>query len=323
MRMIVREKYGTPDVVELREVDKPIPRADEVLVAVRAASVNTADLDFLTGRPPIARVAFGLRTPRTTAMGCDVAGRVQAVGPAVTRYSVGDDVWADLSGSGYGAFADFVCVRESVLAHQPRSLTYQQAATAPHSGVLALQGLRAKRAIGPGDTVLILGAGGCVGPFAAQLAKHFGAEVTGVDHTAKLDWMRAVGVSHTIDYTREDVTRNGRRYDLILDIAARHSVMHYRKSLTPSGSYVQIARSLAGFLQAFLVGGAISLAGQKKMGVFGWKPSNRADLDHLAGLFDEGAITPHIDRQYDLTATADALRRHAAGLARGKLVITP
>ena len=323
MRAIVRERYGTPDVVEMREVDPPVPRDDEVLVAIRATSVNTTDLDFLSGRPPVARLAFGLRTPRTVRMGCDLAGTVAAVGSAVTGFSVGDQVWADLSGSGYGAFAGYGCVREKVLAPMPRTWTFEQAATVPHSAVLALQGLRAKRTIGPGDTVLINGAGGCVGPFAIQLAKQFGAEVTGVDHTAKVDWMRAVGADHTIDYSREDFTKSGRRYDLILDIAARQSVLHYRKSLTAGGSYVLIARSLAGFVQAFLVGGGISLAGRRSMGVFGWTPSNRDDLDFLAGLCDAGSITAHIDRSYDLSGTADALRRHAAGLARGKLVIIP
>ena len=273
MRAIVRERYGSPDIVTVAEVDKPVPLPDQVLVKIHAASINTADLDYLTGNPPIARVAFGLRRPRTTVMGCDLAGTVESVGTAVTRFSAGDEVLADLSGSGYGSFAEYASVREKVVAAKPAGLSFVEAATLPHSGVLALQGLRAKGPIEPGHRVLVNGAGGCVGPFAIQLAKSFGAEVTGVDSTAKLDWIRSIGADHVIDYAREDFTRTGRHYDHILDVAARGSVLRYRRSLTPGGSYVLIARNLAGFIQAFVVGGAISIAGKKRMGIFAWSPS--------------------------------------------------
>jgi len=322
MRAIVRERYGSPDVVSLTEIDKPAPGRDQVLVKVRAASINTADLDYLTGNPPIARVAFGLIRPRTTVMGCDLAGTVESVGAEVTRFSPGDEVWADLSGSGYGSFAEFACVREAILAAKPAGLSFVDAATVPHSGVLALQGLQAKRRVAPGQHVLVNGAGGCVGPFAVQLAKSWGAEVTGVDITAKLDWIRSIGADHVIDYTSQDFTRNGRRYDHILDIAARGSVLRYRRSLTPTGSYVLIARNLAGFVQACVVGGAISITGKKRMGIFGWSPSRRTDLDALSGYFESGKLRPLIDSQCELKEVPDALRALAAGRARGKLVIT-
>jgi NADPH:quinone reductase-like Zn-dependent oxidoreductase len=322
MRAIVRERYGTPDVVRVVEIDKPTPQRDQVLVKVRAASINTADLDYLTGNPPIARVAFGLTRPRTTVMGCDVAGSVEAIGPDVTRFRPGDEVWADLSGSGYGSFADYACVRESILAHKPAGLSFVAAATVPHSGVLALQGLCAKGRIEPGHRVLINGAGGCVGPFAVQLAKAFGAEVTGVDTTAKLDWIRSIGADHVSDHTRTDFTRNGLRYHHILDIAAHGSVLRYRRSLTADGSYVLIARNVVGFVQAFVVGGAISMAGKKRMGIFAWSPSRRADLDTLADYLDTRKIVPLIDSRCEFEEVPDALRKLGAGRARGKVVIT-
>jgi NADPH:quinone reductase-like Zn-dependent oxidoreductase len=200
-------------------------------------------------------------------------------------------------------------------------LSFIEAASVPHSGVLALQGLRAKGSIEPGHHVLVNGAGGCVGPFAIQLAKSFGAEVTGVDNTAKLDWIRSIGADHVIDYTREDFTRNGQRYDHILDIAARGSTLRYRRSLTPGGSYVLIARNLAGFVQAFVVGGAISITQKKRMGIFAWSPSRPADLDTLSGYLETRKIRPLIDSQCDFENVPDALRKLAVGQARGKIVI--
>jgi NADPH:quinone reductase-like Zn-dependent oxidoreductase len=321
MRAIVRTRYGSPDVVTLTETPKPTPARDEVLVKVKAASINTADLDFLSGYPPIARLAFGLLRPRTTAMGCDLAGSVEAAGPDVTRFRPGDDVWADLSGSGYGSFAEYVCVREKTLAAKPAGLSFVEAATVPHSAVLALQGLQAKGPIRPGNRVLINGAGGCVGPFAVQLAKSFGAEVTGVDSAAKLDWISSIGADHVIDYTRQDFTRNGQRYDHILDIAAHGSVLRYRRSLTRHGGYVLIARNLVGFVQAFALGGAISIAGHKRLGIFSWSPSRRADLDTLSGYLETRKIAPLIDSQCEFEGVPDALRKLAAGRARGKIVI--
>ena len=293
-----------------------------MVVKVHAASVNTADLDYLRGRPAAARVVSGLRRPRSGRLGLDVAGRVEAVGRDVTMLRVGVDVWADLFDYGQGAFAEYVCAPEKAFTPMPTGVTFEQAATVPHSGVLALQGLLGKGDINPGEKVLINGAGGCVGPFAIQFAKSFGAEVTGVDHGGKFDLMRSAGADDVIDYTKEDFTANGRRYDLILDIVDEHSVLYYRKSLVPGGRYVLIARTLSGFVQAFMVGAGVSLAGRKRMGIFMWKANNRPDLELIKALLENGKVTPIIDRRYQLSEVPEALRYVEGGHARGKVIIS-
>ncbi len=322
MRAIVRDRYGSTDVLELEEIDKPVPGDDEVLVRVHAASLNMADLDYMRGMPRSARVATGFSKPKNSVLGLDVAGRVEAVGINVKQLQPGDEIWADMTGFGYGAFAEYVCAPESAFALKPAGLTFEEAATVPQSAILALQGLRGGRPIQPGQKVLINGAGGCVGPFAMQIAKSFGAEVTGVDNTGKLDLMRSIGADHVIDYTLEDFTKNGQTYDLILDIAARRSVLHYRGSLTPRGSYVLVARSVAGFFQALVLGGWISMTGSKRMGIFMWSPNKREDLEFLKGLLEAGKIKPVIDRHFELSEVPAALRYLEQGHARGKVVIT-
>jgi NADPH:quinone reductase-like Zn-dependent oxidoreductase len=322
MKAIVQESYGSPDVLELREIDQPVPGQGEVLVKVRAASVNTADLDHLRGRSIAERLAIGFSKPRNSVPGLDLAGVVVAIGEDVTWLQPGDQVWADLSVSGYGAFAEYVCAAEKVFAPKPPGLTFEEAATVPHSAILALQGLTGKGQIRPGQKVLINGAGGCVGPFAVQIAKSCGAEVTGVDHTGKLDMMSWIGADHVIDYTNQDFTKNGQRYDLILDIAAQRSVLHYRRSLAPRGRYVLIARSLGGFFQAMMIGGWITMTGSKRMGIFMWSPNQRADLEVLGGLYQAGRIKPFVDRSYRLSEVPDALRYVEEGHARGKVVIS-
>ena len=322
MKAIVRDEYGSPDVLQLRDIEKPVPGSGEVLVRVGAASVNTADLDYLRGRPAAARVVSGLRRPRSGRLGLDVAGRVEAVGRDVTMLRVGVDVWADLFDYGQGAFAEYVCAPEKAFTPMPTGVTFEQAATVPHSGVLALQGLLGKGDINPGEKVLINGAGGCVGPFAIQFAKSFGAEVSGVDHGGKFDLMRSAGADHVIDYTNGDFTANGRRYDLILDIVDEHSVLYYRRSLVSGGRYVLIARTLSGFVQAFLVGAGVSLGGSKRMGIFMWKANNRPDLESIKALLENGKVTPIIDRRYHLSEVPEALRYMEGGHARGKVIIT-
>jgi len=322
MKAIVRDIYGPPEVLQLREVEMPAPGPGEVLVRVEAASVNTADLEHLRGEPRVTRVATGWRRPRNKRVGFDVAGRVESVGDDVRSLQPGDAVWADLFDSGGGAFAEYVSVPQVKLAPIPRGLPSEVAATVPHSGLLALQGLTARGPIEPGQTVLVIGAGGCVGPFAIQLAKAFGAEVTGVDHTGKLELIRSVGADHVIDYTREDFADNGLRYDMILDIAAQRSVLDCRRSLAPRGRHVLIARSLGGFFAAAVVGAGISVAGSKRMGVFMWRPNNREDLAEMGRLLATGQITPLIDRSYQLSETRAALQYVAEGRARGKVIIT-
>jgi NADPH:quinone reductase-like Zn-dependent oxidoreductase len=255
-------------------------------------------------------------------LGLDVAGTVEEVGSGVTSLSPGDEVWADLSVIGSGALAEFVCAAEQVFSPKPRTVGFEEAATIPHSAVLALQGLRAwNRPIDPGHRVLINGAGGCVGPFAVKIAKAYGAEVTGVDHTGKQDLMRSVGADHVVDYTREDVTRNGVRYDRILDIATHRWVLDFMRSLSPDGTYAAIAGGLGEFLAAAAVGSAVSITGERRMGVFMWKPNDRGDLAYLAGLADSGALGPLIDRRIDLEDVPAALRDMQEGKTRGKVMV--
>jgi NADPH:quinone reductase-like Zn-dependent oxidoreductase len=322
MKAIVRDVYGPPEVLQLRDVERPVPGPGEVLVRVEATSVNTADLEHLRGEPRITRVASGWSRPRSKRIGFDLAGRVDAIGDDVGSLQPGDAVWADLFDSGGGAFAEYVSVPKEKLAPIPPGLPVEVAATIPHSGLLALQGLTGRGSVEPGQTVLVVGAGGCVGPFAIQLAKAFGAEVTGVDHTGKLELMRSVGADHVIDYTQEDFADNGLRYDLILDIAAQRSVLDCSGSLSPRGRHVLIARSLGGFFGAAVVGAGISIAGSKRMGVFMWRPNNREDLDNIGRLLTTGRIAPRIDRSYPLSEAPAALQYVADGNARGKVVIT-
>lgn len=321
MKVIVRDNYGTADVLRLEDLEMPVPGEDEVLVRVRAASVNTADLDQLQGKPRIARLGTGIGRPKSPRLGLDMAGEVEAVGGGVTRYQPGDAVWADMFTSGTGAFAEYVCVREGAIHPKPEALSFEQAGTIPHSGVLALQALRARGGVGAGQKLLINGAGGCVGPFAIQIAKSRGAEVTGVDRGDKLEMIRSLGADHVVDYTREDFTKGGERYDFILDIAARRTLLAHRRALAPGGAYVQIARTIGGFARAAVLGGLLGLATNRRMGVFSWQPNRRADMEELAEMIVRGELSPLVDGRYQLSEVPEALRRHAAGHVRGKLVI--
>jgi len=322
MKAIVRSKYGSPDVLELREVAKPAPEDNEVLVRVHASSVNMADVDYLLGRPKIARLGTGPRKPRNSGLGLDLAGEVQAVGENVTRFQPGDEVFGDLTEHGFGAFADYACAPESAFAIKPSGTTFEEAAAVPQAAVMALQGLRGKRPIQPGDKVLINGAGGNVGPFAVQIAKSFGAEVTGVDSTDKLELLRAIGVDHVIDYTQEDYANTGQRYDRILDVAAHRSIFASKRALRPKGVYVMIPGSTTQLVQAMLVGPLISVAGRHKMGMMMWKPFEAEDVAFVTKLIEAGKLTPVIDRTYPLSEVPQALRYQQEGHTRGKIVIT-
>lgn len=321
MRAIVRYRYGSPDVLELEEIARPVPGEGQVLVKVHAASVNVADLDGLSGLPRVARLGTGLSKPKSRFLGLDVAGTVESIGTNVTRFRPGDEVWADLFAYQAGAFSEYICVPEQAFHLKPVGLSFEEAATVPHSAVLALQALRSKGPIKLGEKVLINGGGGCVGPFAIQIAKSFGAEVTGVDHTDKLDVMRSVGADHVFDYTEGDVTRSGQRYDLILNIAVDRSVLAFRRALNPGGRYVFIAANLGGFFSTVVLGALISLGGSKRMGVFMWRPNHLDDMEFLKKLLETGRIKPLIDRSFELAEVPEALRYQQQGHARGKLVI--
>ncbi|HUU62957.1 MAG TPA: NAD(P)-dependent alcohol dehydrogenase [Dehalococcoidia bacterium] len=320
MKAIVYTKYGPPDVLQLKEVEKPTPKDNEVLVKVHAASVNDWDWGLLQGTPFMNRLLFGLLKPKYTILGCDIAGRVEAVGRNVKQFQPGDEVFGDISGYGFGAFAEYICARENALVLKPASMTFEEVAAVPQAAVLALQGLRDKRQIQPGQKVLINGAGGGAGTFAVQIAKSFGAEVTGVDSTSKLDMMRSIGADHIIDYTREDFTKNGQRYDLILDFAAHHSIFDYKRALSPKGIYVMVGGSTARIFQAMFLGPLISMTGGKKMGILAHKPNK--DLAFMKELFEAGKVVPVIDRRYPLSEVAEALQYFGEGHAKGKVVIT-
>jgi len=320
MKAIVYTKYGPPDVLQLKEVAKPTPKDNEVLVKVHAASVNDWDWGLLRGKPFVNRLLFGLLKPRIKILGVDIAGRVEAVGRNVKQFQPGNEVFGDISGCGWGGFAEYVCASENALALKPASMTFEEVAAVPQAAVLALQGLRDKGQIQPGQKVLINGAGGGAGTFAVQIAKSFGAEVTGVDSTSKLDMMRSIGADQVIDYTQEDFTKSGQRYDLILDFAAHHSIFDYKRALSPKGIYVAVGGSMARILQVLFLGLLISMTGSKKMGILSHKPNK--DLVFMKELFEAGKVVPVIDRRYTLSEVAEALRYFGEGHAKGKVVIT-
>ncbi|MGD2102864.1 MAG: NAD(P)-dependent alcohol dehydrogenase [Acidimicrobiia bacterium] len=321
MRAVTHDRYGRSEVARVTEVPTPIPVDDEVLVRVRASSLNTADLDHMRGRPLMARLATGLRRPRTARVGLDVAGTVEKVGPDVTRFREGDEVWADLFDQGHGSLAEYVCAPERAFRRKPATVSFEEAATVPHSALLAWQGLTSGRGIRAGDHVLVNGAGGCVGPFAIQIARSLGAEVTAVDDAGKRDLMTAAGADHVIDYAREDVTRQRSRYDLILDIAATRSFLRFRRSLRPGGRYALVARNLSGFFLTALLGSLLSLLGSKRMGVFAWAPNKADGLRQLGRLLEDGKVRPVIDRRFGLEDAVEALAYLEEGRARGKVVI--
>ena len=322
MKAIVYEKYGPPEVLQLKEVAKPTPKDDEVLVKVHAASVNDWDWGLLRGTPFMNRLLFGLLKPKYKILGSDIAGQVEAVGRNVKQFQPGDEVFGDISGGGWGGFAEYVCARENALALKPASMTFEEAAAVPQAAVLALQGLRDKGQIKKGQKVLINGAGGGSGTFAVQIAKYFGAEVTGVDSTSKLDMVRSIGADQVIDYIKEDYTKSGQRYDLILDVVTYRSIFDYKRALSPKGIYVMLGGgSWARVFQTMFLGPLISMIGSKKMGILMHKP-NKKDLNFMKELFEAGKVVPVIDRRYPLSEVAEALRYFGEGHARGKVVIT-
>jgi NADPH:quinone reductase-like Zn-dependent oxidoreductase len=325
MKAAFQDRYGPPEVVGVREVDRPVPSDDQVLVRVRAASVNRADLDGLIPKPSFVRLFMGLRAPRNHNVGIDVAGIVESVGPSATRFKPGDEVFADLFGFGPGAFAEYVCAPERAFQSVPIGMTLEEAATLPHSAILALQGLRRRNGVTvqPGDKVLIDGASGNVGPFAVQIAKSMGAEVTGVCSTGKMDFVRSLGADHVIDYTKVDYTSTGERYDWIVDTDSHHSIFRVRRALRPKGVYVTLGGSGSSIFQALLFGLLITVVGDKWVGLMiWWKPFKVEDVATLKELIAAGKLKPVIDRRYPLDEVVDALRYVNDGHPKGKVVIT-
>ena len=325
MKAMVYTKYGPPDVLGLMEVEKPAPRDDEILLKVRAASVNSADCHLLRGKPYIARLQLGLRKPKDRILGCDVAGQVEAVGKNVTMLQPGDEVFGSPFMHGFGAFAEFVCVSEDLLAPKPATLSFEQAAALPLAASTALQGLRDHGRIEPGHKVLIIGASGGVGAFAVQIAKSFDAEVSGVCSTRNVDMVRSLGADHVIDYTQEDFTQSGQKYDLIFQLAGTSSPSDCRRVLTSKGTLVlssgESTGRLIGPLDRFVKAAVLSPFVSQKLGSFLAK-ANGEDLQFLKELIEAGKVTPVIDRTYSLSEVREAIRYLEEGHARGKIIIT-
>ncbi|MHA1471874.1 MAG: NAD(P)-dependent alcohol dehydrogenase [Promethearchaeota archaeon] len=314
MKAIVYTKFGPPEVLQLKEVEKPVPKDNETLIKVHASSLNDADLDFLRGKRQLSR------KPRYKILGSDVAGRIEAVGRSVMQFQPGDEIFVDSSKYGFGAFAEYVCIPENALSLKPAKLTFDDAATLPQAAILALQGLRDKRQIQPGENVLINGAGGGVGTFAVQIAKLFGAEVTGVDSPEKLDMVRSIGADHVIDYTQEDFTKSGQQYDLILDVVVSHSISDYKRVLHPKGILAMIGGSMARVFKAALLSPLISR--KKKMSIVVWRPNKKEDIVFLTDLLEAGKVVPVIDRRYPLSEMVEAFQYLEEGKHQGKIVIT-
>jgi NADPH:quinone reductase-like Zn-dependent oxidoreductase len=322
MKAAVRDRYGSPDVVELREIDKPVPEDGEVLVRVRAASLNLADWYAVTGRPWVGRTQMGLREPKSNRLGVDYAGTVEAVGKDVTQFCSGDEVF----GGRDGAFAEYVCARaDRAIVPKPANVTFEQAAAVPIAAITALQGLRDKGQLQPGQKVLINGASGGVGTFAIQIAKALGAEVTAVCSTGNVDTARSLGADHVVDYTREDFTRSDRRYDLMLDIAGSRSWSACRRVLTPKATFVIVGgpktNRLLGPLGHVMKKLLARLVSSRKV-VFFIAKFNEADMEALRELLEAGKVTPVMDRSYELGEIADALRYMGEGHCRAKVVLT-
>ncbi len=320
MKAIVYHTYGSPDVLKLEEVETPTPKDNEILVKVHAAATAAGDWHLLRADPFLVRLMYGLLTPKYKILGADVAGRVEAVGRSVTQFQPGDEVFGDLSRCGFGAFAEYVAAPESAFALKPTNLTFAEAAAVPVSAVTALLGLREGN-IQAGQQVLINGASGGVGTFAVQIAKAFGAEVTAVCSTSKVAMVRALGADHVIDYTQEDFTKNGERYELIMAANGYQPLSAYQRALTPQGRYVMTGGATAQMFEAMLLGAWRSKKGGQKLGNILVKPS-QTDLQVMKELIEAGKVKPVIDRCYPLPGVPDAIRYVEAGHAKGKVVIT-
>jgi NADPH:quinone reductase-like Zn-dependent oxidoreductase len=322
MKAIVFKKYGPPEVLQLKEVEKPNPKDDEVLVIVHAASVNAPDWRAHRANPFFIRFQGGLLKPKNNLLGVDIAGRVEAIGRNVKQFQPGDEIFGDVYEYGLGAFAEYKCMpEEGALAIKPTNLTFEESAAVPSAAVTALQGLRDQGQIQPGQKVLIIGASGGIGTFAVQIAKSYGTEVTGVCSSRNLDMVRSIGADHVIDYTQEDFTKSGQRYDLILDIAAKGSVSDYQHALSPKGIYILCGFTLAAMFGVLFLGPRISRTGSKKFVSYGAKTNNK-DLVFMKERIEAGKVVPVIDRRYPLSEVPDAIRYYEKGHAQGKVVIT-
>jgi NADPH:quinone reductase-like Zn-dependent oxidoreductase len=320
MKAIISRRYGSPDTLKLKEVPKPTPRDNEVLVKIKAASVNAADVEIIRGAWSM-RMQGPLR-PRHKIPGSDIAGVVEAVGKNITKFHPGEEVFGDTFMAGFGAFAEYKCAPEKEMWIKPPGMTFEEASCYPQSGLIALQGLRNKHPINKGQKVLINGAGGGMGTFAIQIAKYYGAEVTAVDHTTKMDMLRDLGADHVMDYTKEDYTKTGKTYDLILDVVAHKTPKDYARALTNNGNFVIVGGSRATIFKVLLFGRSATKDTNKKMGLNDWHSDRNEDMKFLMELFAKEKVKPVIDKRYPLSEVPEAYRYLEEGHVKGKLVIT-
>ncbi len=319
MKAVIYRNYGSPNNLKLEEVKKPTPTDDEILIKIHAVSINGSDREGLIGKPFYTRIG-GLFKPRRQILGSDIAGRVEYAGKSNTEFKPGDEVFGEIPDY-HGGFAEFVCTHGRTMVLKSASMTFEEAAAIPQAGVIALQGIREKGQVKSGQKILINGAGGSAGSFAVQLAKLYGAEVTGVDNTSKLDFMHSLGADHVIDYTREDFTKRGEQYDLILDVIAHRSVFAYKRALRPNGTYFFVGGSVAVLFQILLFGSWIRRRAGRNIHILA-VPQNRKDLISITELCETGKVVPIIDRRYSLSEVPEALRYVGEGRANGKVIIS-
>lgn len=317
MKAFVYTKYGSPDVLQLKEIPKPVPADDQILIKIHAVSINGSDREGLIGKPLYARIG-GL--PKNNILGSDIAGRVEAVGKDNMQFQVGDEVFGEIPGY-HGGFAEYVCTRGKTMALKPTSMTFEEASAIPQAGTIAYQAIREKGQVQSGQKVLINGAGGGAGTFAIQLAKLQGAEVTAVDHTSKLDFLRSIGADHVIDYTKENFTKNKNGYDLILDVIAQYSAFAYARALKTNGVAFFVGGSVSTLFQILLIGPLIKKIRRKRVQILA-VPQNRKDLLAITELCVTGKVRPVIDKEYKFNQIHEAMRYVSEGHAKGKVVIT-
>ena len=320
MKAIVLTKYGLKDVLHLKEVAKPTPKDNEVLIKIHATAVNDYDWSLMRGKPYLYRLMFGLVSPKKQIPGMELAGTIEAVGENARSFKVGDAVYGDISEYGFGSFAEYICINEKALALKPNKMSFEEAASIPHAAMLAVQGLIDVGKIQKEQKILINGAGGGVGTLGLQIAKLYDAEVTGVDTGDKLKMMESIGFDRVIDYKKQDFTKNGQSYDLILDTKTNRSTFDYLPSLNPSGRYVTVGGELTRLFQILMLKPLIALFGKKKIHILGLKPNK--DLDYINELFEAGKLKPVIDGPFKLSEVPEAICYFGAGKHVGKIVIT-
>lgn len=319
MRAIIFTRYCSPENLELKEVEKPSPKENELLIKIHATSINDYDWSMIRGKPYLYRLMFGLTRPKRQIPGMELSGIIEDVGRVVKSFKVGDAVFGDISDHGFGSFADYICINEDAVIKKPVEMSFEDAASIPHASLLALQGLRDLGRIKNGQKVLINGGGGGVGTIGLQIAKHYDCEVTGVDSENKFEIMKSVGFDYVIDYKKEDFTRNSRRYNLILDCKTTRSPISYLRSLTPTGIYVTVGGSFYRIIQIFLFGSIISLFSKKKLKILGLKPNK--DIEHIIELYKHGKIKCIVDGPYSLEEAPVLINYFGEGKHKGKVVL--